>query len=373
MLTTVKDAAGLTQIAIAQHAGVSQATVSKIENGFEAPTPSFLDSVADLAGVPVEVFFADDEALLPPTLFDIFHKRRATLPQKPLKKANASAQLTRMEVGRLLRSYDVPATLSFPSFHLDEYESTAEIAELVRAVWRLPLGPIQNLVDVVEATGTPVLIADLGHEKLGAMSMPGARYGGHVILLNGKLPASAQRFALAHELGHLVMHEGIASTDMEREADSFASALLLPADAIRPQLRNIRFRDLGALKAHWRVSLAALIFRANALGVITERHYRTLNVELSKLPNGRKREPGEFPPEMPRLIARVIRAHLDSGYTMAELSRLMVIREEDLRAKYLAEELPRHGLRVLKGDGFRTGSPDGPKSLHKGTGLPGTR
>jgi Zn-dependent peptidase ImmA (M78 family)/transcriptional regulator with XRE-family HTH domain len=351
MFTTVKDAAGLTQIEIAQHAGVSQATVSKIENGFEEPSRTFLESVAEIAGVPVEIFDSNDDLLLPPTLFDIFHKKRLTLPQKPLKKANASAQLTRMEVGRLLRSFEVPVQLPFPSLSLDEHESAEEVASLVRAMWRVPVGPMPNLVAAVEATGTPVLIADLGHEKLGAMSLPGAGYGGHIILLNGSLPASAQRFALAHEVGHLVMHEGVASPLMEKEADAFASGILMPASEIRSRLRNVRFRDLGALKAYWRVSLAALIFRANALGVITERHYRTLNMELNGLPNGRKREPGEFPREEPQLIRNVIEAYLRDGYSLENVSSMMVIREGNLRVKYLSEPPPRRGFRLVHGEG----------------------
>lgn len=348
MLTTVKDAAGLTQSAIAAHVGVSQATVSKIENGFEEPSPAFLESVAQLAGVPVEVFATHDESLLPPTLFDIFHKKRLTLPQKPLKKANASAQLTRMEVGRLLRTFDLEPTLPFPSLPLDEHEDASEVAALLRAIWRTPVGPIRNLVALVELTGTPVLLADLGHEKLRAMSLPGVESGGHIILLNRQLPASAQRFGLAHEIGHLVMHQGIASTDMEKEADSFASAFLMPADEIRPRLRNVGFRDLGSLKSYWRVSLAALIYRANDLGVITERHYRTLNMELNKLPNGRKREPGEFPVERPTLIKNVINSYVEQGYSLAEVARLMVIREADLRTKYLEELLPAARLRVIQ-------------------------
>ena len=55
------------------------------------------------------------------------------------------------------------------------------------------------------------------------------------------------------------MHCGTASEDMEHDADAFAAALLMPADDINPELRGLRFRDLGALKARWRVSLAALI------------------------------------------------------------------------------------------------------------------
>lgn len=335
MLTLAREAAGLTQAAIAQHAQVSQSLMSKIENGFEAPSQEFLSKAAAICSVPVE-FFDQDDSLPSDTVFDIFHKKRLTLPQKPLKKANANVQKLRMEIARLLRSFDVPAPRPFPALSLDAHDSAAEIALLTRATWRTPNGPFPNLVQAVEATGTPVILTDLGHEKLRAMSIAGIKGdNAHVIALNSRLPASAQRFALAHEVGHLVMHDGVSTSDMEKEADDFASALLMPAADISPQLRNVRFRDLGELKRRWRVSLAALIYRAHSLGLITERHYRTLNMDLNALPNGRKREPGEFEPEKPELVRSVIRAYCDElDYTVEDLCSLMVVTNQRLREQY---------------------------------------
>jgi Zn-dependent peptidase ImmA (M78 family) len=217
-------------------------------------------------------------------------------------------------------------------------------------MWRVPSGPFPDLVKAVEATGTPIIIMDLGHEKLRAMSMPGAKsYGTHIILLNSRLPASAQRFALAHEIGHLIMHEGVASPEMEKEADAFAEAVLMPESDIAPKLRNVKFRDLGALKRYWRVSLAALIYRARNLGLISERHSRTLFMELNKLPNGRKREPGEFPREEPQLVRRVIETYIAQGYSVHELCQMMVITEPNFRNNYLSEPGAEGRLRLVKG------------------------
>jgi Zn-dependent peptidase ImmA (M78 family)/transcriptional regulator with XRE-family HTH domain len=349
MFTTVKEFAGLTQTAIAQHAGVSQATVSKIENGFETPSPELLESVAGLAGVPVGLFGAGG-SLISESVYDIFHKKRLTLPQKPLKRANASARITRVQVSRLLRAFDeVPATIPMPSLPIDEYESAEEIAGLTRATWQTPAGPIANLVDVVEATGTPVLLRDLGHEKLRAMSMPsGLTDGSQIIIINKRLPASAQRFALAHEIGHLVMHQGTGSEAMEREADMFASALLMPAADIRPKLRNLKFNNLGMLKRYWLVSMASLIYRAHALGVISERQYKSLNVQLNRLPNGRKREPGEFPVETPSLVKRAIEYYLNNEYTMEQVCELALVTEESLRSDFLDEPVRPRGLRLVR-------------------------
>lgn len=336
MLTLAKNAAGLTQAAIAQHAGISQSLMSKIENGFEAPSPIVLQLMAAATGAPINLFEQPD-ATVSDTVFDIFHKKRLTLPQKPLRKANANAQLMRLEVGRLLRSLDVPAHLPFPSLPLDEHESVAEIARLTRAIWRTTNGPLPDLIGLVEATGTPVVVTDLEHEKLRALSMPGIQsHSGHLVVLNGRLPASAQRFALAHEIGHLIMHEGVATQAMEKEADDFASSLLMPAADIGSRLRNVRFRDLGQLKSTWRVSLAALIYRAHDLGLISDRHYRTLNLDLSKLPNGRRREPGEFAAEQPTLIRKAINVYVEQlGYSDADVARLMVVTGEKFSRSYV--------------------------------------
>ena len=349
MLTMAKEAGGLTQAAISQHAGVSQSLFSKIENGFENPSQDFLVKAAEITGVPVE-FFDLPDPVLPDTLFDIFHKKRVTLPAKPLKKANAGAQMVRLQVTRLLRTLDLPSLIPFPSFALERHDSIEEVAALTRSVWRIPHGPMPNLVEAVEATGTVVVLTDLEHEKLRAISLPGVGgYGSHIILLNSRLPASAQRFALAHEVGHLVMHEGIASPEMEKEADDFASAILMPAIDIGPRLRNVRFRDLGSLKSYWRVSLGALIYRAHALQLITERHYRTLNMDLNKLPGGRKREPGEFTREEPQLVRQVVQRYLDGGYSVSEIARLAVMDELPFRQVYMGEPNPgrRNGLRLI--------------------------
>jgi Zn-dependent peptidase ImmA (M78 family)/transcriptional regulator with XRE-family HTH domain len=346
MLTLAKEYAGLTQAAIAQHAGISQSLMSKIENDFEAPTDEVLARASQICGVPVD-FFQQEDQILGDGLVDIFHKKRLTLPAKPLRQANAIANVSRLEVVRLLRSIDLTHRSPFPSFPIDEHESPEEVATLVRATWRLPSGPIPNLVDVVETTGTPVLLADLVHDKLFAVCLPAIGAITHLIVLNERLPASAQRFSLAHEIGHLVMHEGVASENMEKEANDFASALLMPAADITRHLRAIRFRDLGPLKSVWRVSLAALIYRAHSLAQITDRHYRTLNMELNRLPHGRKREPGEFPVETPKLVSRVIAHYEELGYSIPEIAEVAVADPVGLQRRYMGRSKADQGVRVL--------------------------
>jgi Zn-dependent peptidase ImmA (M78 family)/DNA-binding XRE family transcriptional regulator len=333
MVTLAREATGLTQHSLAHEAGVSQAFISKIEHGLETPSDEILGRMGKACNVPLQFFYQDDE-IFGENIFDFFHKKRLTLPAKPLRKANALANISRMEALRLLRSLEFPDARPFPAFSIDDY-APEEAAQAVRATWRVPPGPLPNLIALIEAAATPVFIMNLGHEKLAAISMPGVA-DSHVILLNSQLPSSAQRFALAHEMGHLTMHCGTASEDMERDADAFAAELLMPGNDIRPELRGVRFRDLGALKARWRVALAALIRQSHRLGAISERQYRTFNIQLNSLPGGRKHEPGEFDPEQPRLMRHILEHYQrEIGYSADEILEAMVITRERLNECYL--------------------------------------
>ncbi len=99
------------------------------------------------------------------------------------------------------------------------------------------------------------------------------------IAYNGKSRPERQRFTIAHELGHFILHRaqrqrfncdkqsvhtGIATLrDIEREADDFASNLLMPGDLLRDWIANQRidFRFLGDIAQRFQVSLEALCIR----------------------------------------------------------------------------------------------------------------
>ena len=91
-----------------------------------------------------------------------------------------------------------------------------------------------------------------------------------ILFVNSRMPADRARFSLAHELGHLVMHE-CPLGDVEREADRFAAELLMPAREIGPEFpSSISLKTLVPLKARWRISIRALVYRACNLGLISK-------------------------------------------------------------------------------------------------------
>src|SRR5690606_10379613 len=101
-----------------------------------------------------------------------------------------------------------------------------------------------------------------------------------MIFYNSALATDRLRFTLAHELGHLVMHD-VPSETQEEEADLFASEFLMPENDIRPQFRRkLSLKVFASMKPYWKVSMAALVYKSHQLGELSDSQYRYYNIEL---------------------------------------------------------------------------------------------
>jgi Zn-dependent peptidase ImmA (M78 family) len=157
-----------------------------------------------------------------------------------------------------------------------------------------------------EETGTPRI------EGLSAWSATGRPL---VLLCADKGNAYRSRFDAAHELGHLVLHRKIeAPTDaaahklMEQQAHRFAGAFLLPSKGFCAEVASpVTLQGLLFLKKRWGVSVAAMIMRLVALGVIGDSDYLRL-IKLRSAKWGNKQEPNDDDrePEVPRLLRRTV-------------------------------------------------------------------
>jgi Zn-dependent peptidase ImmA (M78 family) len=80
------------------------------------------------------------------------------------------------------------------------------------------------------------------------------------------------------------MHNPLpASPDVHDEANRFAGAFLLPADALKQEITSATtLETFLSIKLKWGVSVQAAVVRAHELGLITPRKYRTLYQRLSQ-------------------------------------------------------------------------------------------
>jgi Zn-dependent peptidase ImmA (M78 family) len=256
------------------------------------------------------------------------------MPVTELRRIQAQVNVARMQIARLLPGAEVEAVNEFFRIDIDETEGgPAEVARAVRVAWQLPDGPIPNLARAVERAGGIVLCCEFGTTQLDAISqwIPGLP---PLFFVNRDAPVDRRRFSLAHEVGHVVMHR-LMSDDAERQADEFASELLMSANVIRAQLSLMSLDRAAMMKPYWRVSMAALIRRARDLGCLSESGYRRLFTRMGQL-GMRNPEPHPIADEEPSVLADLANIHLrHHGYTPAQLAQILNCREHDLFAWYL--------------------------------------
>jgi predicted transcriptional regulator len=122
---------------------------------------------------------------------------------------------------------------------------------------------------------------DLGlpSEIAGKLQRDPTAPSGYRIVINGRDNPKRQRFTMAHEVAHYVLHRDLLenglvddalyrsslSDEYERQANRFAAQILLPAPALRAAYRTNK--ALASLAQAFNVSDAALRIRLSELGL----------------------------------------------------------------------------------------------------------
>jgi Zn-dependent peptidase ImmA (M78 family) len=348
MIVLARESRGISQSLLAKKVKISQGKLSKIENGILTITSEdeFKKFSATL-GYPLS-FFTRTENLYGVGLSEFFHRKRQSVPQRELNKIYAQLELRRFEITIFLQSVDIGETNFFkidPDENNDDIES---IAQSVRAVWRIPPGPIENVVDVIEEAGCIVVPFNFGKSNIDAISNwhPGLP---PIIYINYNRPMDRIRFTLAHEVGHLIMHEKPPNNieDIESQADRFASEFLMPKKEIYKLLNKLTLQKAAALKPFWKVSMAALIKRATDINKITERQSRYLWTQLGRA-GYRSNEPGEIDVtyEYPKLLDEIVQVHKnDLLYDLGDLSSALNLNKDEFKSLYYFSD---SSLRLVK-------------------------
>ena len=328
-LTLARHLAGLRKSDLATQVGKSATAVAAWESGAKRPTAA---TVAQLAlGLSVDPgFFAarpDDIAALSTTPH--FRSLRST-SQLSRDQAFAYGQLAVDIAASLERHVEFP-DVDVPSLPVAVDDADANgpgrAAQLIRETWKIGSGPVGHLVRLLEHHGVLVLFSPPQAASVDAYSFD-SRLRPVVVLNPIKRDYYRQRFDVAHELGHLVMH-GDAEPGgriVEEQAHRFASELLMPAAEVRDRLPatmggNV-WVTLAKLKEQWGVSMQALLFRARQLGRLGDVSYRNAMTTISAR-GWRRDEPGlittiEQPSLLPKAVKLLSQEGIDEGALVAQ-------------------------------------------------------
>lgn len=345
-LEVARQSRGVSQTAVAKAVGVSQGMISKAEAGVVGLKPETIRKVAEFLDYPEEFLF-EGGWLRTAGSGCLYHQKRKTTPAKVLSTVNARMEARRLHVRRLLASLELVPERTFVRLDPDDFrQDPTEIAREVRKLWRMPPGPVKNMVQLIESAGGIIFLGDFGSHKLSGVSC--WESDPHPLFyLNAQSSNADLRWTLAHEVGHLVMHRFPTAGDREVEADMFAGEFLAPQAEIGPALRRLNFETLPSLKVKWGISMKAIITQAEKRGAIPQSKAKALYQRYSAR-RWHNAEPHDVPPEEPTLVKSAVRAHLDDlGYSLEELKTAIRIRSAADVAEFWDTETPKPRLRLV--------------------------
>ena len=309
---------GLTLTQLAKNTDISKQSLSLYENEKNIPEHTRVRSLASALNFPYEFFFQND---IWETVTDVTYFRSLA----SATKMNRTAQTIKLEY--VAKIYEVLLNyIDFPRLNLpevsfdgsddefdekqikDTQQQIEFIAQRLREYWDIGDAPIKNLQFLLEKNGIIITGFNTQESKIDAFSQRTTVDNGDVYFIAvalGQRPEGRINFDLAHELGHILLHPWSENLELipkeefkarEKQANMFASAFLLPKDSFGKEVQayptDLEYYQF--LKKKWKVSIQAMAYRTNQLGIITDNQFQYMMRQISK--NGwRTKEPGDTP------------------------------------------------------------------------------
>ena len=335
---------------LAEALGVTSRAIQDYESGIYSPEQERLEQIAALLRFPIQFFSGAD---LPKI-------SEQTASFRSMSKMSASLKESALSAGSLafeLNSW-IESRFNLPLADLPDLSdlSPEDAAATLRRMWGLGELPISNMIHLLESKGIRVYSLAIEAKEVDAFSV--WHQNTPFVFLNTFKSAERSRFDAGHELAHLIRDKhsmlhgnanslGInidadfdpeesallskpSSPEMEREANAFSSAFLMPRNSVvahRPNLPTLP--ELIELKSIWGVSLAALVSRMNQLGLLTEWTYRNLCIDIAKK-GYRTQEPKGMRSETSQMLAKVFEALRNEGVKKSDIAAELLLLIEDL-------------------------------------------
>lgn len=348
-LLLARESRGETQKAMADAIeGLNQGNLSKMEKGILPVSDDMIERIAKHLDYPVSFFYKESQDR---RVNSFFYRKRVTLANKELTMLEARFDTARMAIDELLDSVEIPE-FDIPSIATDGSLTPKEVARRMRLFFGIPKGPVENLVKTMERHGIIIIFLEGAPEKFFGVTMF-TNKSVPVIFVNADKSGDNKRFTLGHELGHLVMHlrqdvYSLDEKDMDREADAFSSEFNMPEQECRHDLLNVKYKDLPTIKMYWKMSKAAICYKAKEMGLLGDSQYRYYMMQLSKS-GQRKKETEYIDIDDPSLLKKIVKVHLeDLEYSKKELENLTGLSDNDLETILPQTRLVRPKIRILK-------------------------
>lgn len=321
----------LTKAQLSKEIGVTSRSLQNYESGTSTPDSGVLNKISKVLNFPEQFFYIDED--MPEVSGHAVSFRKLSKMTDAMKACAFAAASIAFQLNKWIEDrFNLPG-LDLPDLSDLEPE---EAAATLRRVWGLGNAPIPNVIHLLESKG--IRVFSLAEETRDVDAFCIWNDGRPFVFLNTMKSAERSRFDAAHELGHLVrdvytmQHGEGHGPEMERQADAFASAFLMPANSVisnQPPAYTLKY--LMKLKHYWGVSLAAVAYRFSALGLISEWGYRSLCIEIAK--NGyRTNEPEPMERERSQLLGKVMESLREYGKGRRQIAEDLKVSLEEIDA-----------------------------------------
>ena len=327
---------------LANAIGVKKQAISQFENKKTSPEYATACKISEVLQFPMRYFYEDDVPMIQGNTYfrALFTSNKREMSSQRLKTKYVAL------VHNALSKY-----IDFRPYNIPDFEDTTDIPGLARKLrhfWGLGQEPIPDMVSLLERNGVIMSEFATDSKKIDAFSQYGEIDGVPyrcVVLGTEKGSFVRRQFSCAHELGHIVLHEKFEDLNdvsreefrkREDEANMFAAEFLLPAEAFLTDL-SVHANKLNRyveLKRKWRVSIAAMVYRAHELEAITDNQYQYLMRQISQK-GWRQNEPLDeyMPLRHPKALKQAVN---------------LIILNDILTGSQLLEEIGRSGVSLPK-------------------------
>lgn len=302
---------------LAEKAGISPVTLSRIVNKKQEPDDATVDALVRVLGYPVEFFFKDE----PPRILTEAASFRSlsTMTARERDAALAAGALAFEFIDWVKDRFSLPEPdlLDLGAKHEQDPAATAR---MVRQDWAIGEKPIGGIIKLLETKG--VRVFSLSEETKNVDAFSCWRGDEPFIFLNTLKSTEHSRFDAAHELGHLILHKhgGPKGREAETEANQFASAFLMPHADVSARIPFVSsIKQIVSAKKRWGVSAVALAYRLNKLGRMTEWQYIQVNRQY------RTKEPDPMPPERSAVWKMVLSELWRERFSRTHLARELAL------------------------------------------------
>ena len=345
-IRNLRKAKKMSQGELAKLVGVSAMAISKYESEKSFPSALVLAKLAKAFDISVDSLFRPNAVEVVNFSYRNGEKIAKSLLEfiefRVKEEAQKWLQLREIFSGHVqLPTYESMSDLVKDGLTIDDVEA---LALQVREKWGLGSDPIYNLIGLFESKG--ILVKRLPFDCNKSFEGVSALADDIPIMVISKEWSSCrQRFTLAHELGHLLMNGKVADADLERFCNRFASALLIPRNAIFQSVgekrKAVSFAELMILKEKYLISLQALVKRLFELKVISKQQTQMMTKSIKEA-NWKEVEPGDdqMPMEAPQLIQQLVyRGVIEGVLSHSKAMELLHVTAIELRRRLAGEHL----------------------------------